>query len=650
MFPKTLTLQNGTRVELEPKMSYMKFNDSISDRSQNSLFKKLKLKRVKHNKRKDDKLTINNSSLGAFVDTGNLSSISYDKLIKEKRIASISPVYYSNKEDINSYFTPLSNVLVLDIEGLVNEKLVDFLLSKSLTINPTRSKYLNGKVLVELKKGVIYDLVSPLNRNKIIRDSFFEKIPLVKPTCWKSNDSMINLQWNLEKIQWHQDFVECKNSAIVSVIDEGCDLNHPDLNFVSSGLNLGTMLPDGSPTGNHGTACAGIASAITDNASGVASVSNTKVLPLAVQTWSDVEIASGINYSAEFGADVISMSFGVYDSWNFWNYNLIDPAIVYANNCNVFMCAATGNENFSTLNRYPSKHPLVLSVGGSNKDDQRKSIGDTSSESWWGASYGLEQYQNSWVGVGVVAPCLEIPTTDILGPSGYSSNDYYNSFNGTSSATPQVAGLAALIKSHYPQASNTSIRQIIEKSAEKVGAYIYSFDYRFPSSSWNQEMGYGRINVRKALKLAADIYGACCDTNCGGDKKKVAFSVQGSKHVSGGPDVQMKFGVVLLNEGSGWANNEFKCPESGCYYFDLNFVKDSYYNGGTLDDVSLYLVKNGTRVSGAAWSGEGAGKRGTGAFSVMLELKKNDVIKVFVHSDGNPTRHVSQYSLTGFNI
>lgn len=631
----------------------LKFNKSFSDRNQKTLLKKLKLKRadlkMKLRNENDFKRSINNNEFGVFVEISSLSISLHKRLIKEKEVHSVHPVYCSNKKDFNTYFSPLSTVLVLDLEDQMNEKLQEYLDSKSIQINQARSKYLNGKILIEFKNSEALDAMSNLKRSKRIKDVYLEKVPFVKPTCWQSSDVLIGLQWNLERIQWHKDFAQCKNSAVVSVIDEGCDLNHPDLSYISAGLNLGSMLPDGSPTGNHGTACAGIASALIDNSMGVASVSNTKVLPLAVSSWSDVEIASGINYSAEFGADVISMSFGVYDSWNFWNYNLIDPAIVFANNANVFMCAATGNENNGSINRYPSKHPLVLAVGGSNRNDRRKSIGDSSSEPWWGANYGIEQYQNSWVGVGVVAPCLEIPTTDRMGNVGYSGNDYFNSFNGTSSATPQVAGLAALVKSHFPQASNTSIRQIIEKSADKVGGYIYSFDNRFPSSSWTQEMGHGRINVRKALKLAGDIFGACCSDGCN-QGTKVAFSVQGSKHVSQGADVQVKFNKVLLNEGSGWSNHEFKCPESGIHYFDLNFVKDAYYHNGTTDDVSLHLLKNGVRVDGSAWSGEGDGKRGTGAFSVLLDLQKNDVIRVFVHSDGGPIRHVAQYSFTGFKI
>src|SRR4051812_37338738 len=57
-----------------------------------------------------------------------------------------------------------------------------------------------------------------------------------------------------------------KVTRLICILDEGCDLGHPDLKFEAAGINLGSMSGDGSPTGDHGTACAGIAAAIVDNA------------------------------------------------------------------------------------------------------------------------------------------------------------------------------------------------------------------------------------------------------------------------------------------------------------------------------------------------------------------------------------------------
>ncbi|HEU4757922.1 MAG TPA: FG-GAP-like repeat-containing protein, partial [Agromyces sp.] len=79
------------------------------------------------------------------------------------------------------------------------------------------------------------------------------------------------------------------------------------------------------------------------------------------------------------------------------------------------------------------------------------------------------------------------------------AGDYEMTFNGTSSATPHVAGIAALIKAYRPDLSNTEIRRRIETTADKVGTVPYANQAGFPNGTRNDEMGYGRVNARRAL-------------------------------------------------------------------------------------------------------------------------------------------------------
>lgn len=104
----------------------------------------------------------------------------------------------------------------------------------------------------------------------------------------------------------------------------------------------------------------------------------------------------------------------------------------------------------------------------------------------------------------MVAPCLEIPTTDRLAGGGYSATDYHDRFNGTSAATPHVAGLAALILSMKPSMTNTQVRSIIESTCDKISPSLYSYAHvaTKPSGTWHEEVGYGRINVERALLAA----------------------------------------------------------------------------------------------------------------------------------------------------
>lgn len=215
-------------------------------------------------------------------------------------------------------------------------------------------------------------------------------------------------------------------------------------------------------------------------------------MPVAFSTWSDMEVAAGIYFATAQGARVISMSFG----WNLWDPAVIDPAIQNAHDHGVVMCAATHNHNSSIT--YPATHPLVIACGASDEVDNRKTPTSPDGEGW-GSNYGPE--------ISVVAPGVHIPTTDRQGSAGYNtsggvSGNYYLAFNGTSAATPHVAGLAALILSVNPSLTNVQVRNIIERTTDKVGSVPYATTPGYPNGTWNEEMGYGRINVLRALKLA----------------------------------------------------------------------------------------------------------------------------------------------------
>jgi hypothetical protein len=123
--------------------------------------------------------------------------------------------------------------------------------------------------------------------------------------------------------------------------------------------------------------------------------------------------------------------------------------------------------------------------------DERKSPASCDGETWWGSNYGN--------GLDVVAPGVKIYATDISGYSGYTLNDYYSHFNGTSSACPQVAGVSALILAVNPELTYYQVREILEGTTDKVPNYDYSNGSSHPNGSWNNEVGYGRINAYNAV-------------------------------------------------------------------------------------------------------------------------------------------------------
>jgi hypothetical protein len=417
----------------------------------------------------------------------------------------IGPVYRSRREPAAAaLFCPLPNVLVVrqTPAGVNGSRGQDRTLravsaearGAKLHEEPEKSKYLPGFRYYVIDNPAEYDAYQLrdqllTSQQEGLLDIQLESMPMLVPSAVVPNDTLYAQQWNMTRIEapagWD---ISTGNAAqVICVLDEGCDLTHPDLQFAATGINLGTMSGDGSPTGPHGTACAGVAAATFNNSAGVAGVAGScHILPLAFQNWTDVEVAAGITYATAHSARVISMSFG----WDAWSHAIIDPAIQAAFNSDIVMCVATHNHNGPIT--YPATNPLVIAVGASDEADNRKSPTSPDGEGW-GSDFGPQ--------IAVVAPGVHIPTSDIQGAGGYVSGDYTSVFNGTSAATPHVAGLAGLVRSAYPSLTNVEVRAIIERTAEKVGP-AYADTPGHPNGTWNQEMGYGRINVRRALDSA----------------------------------------------------------------------------------------------------------------------------------------------------
>jgi thermitase len=405
-------------------------------------------------------------------------------------------------------------------------------LDDSASVDTARSQLLKGFVVIVLSRANAVDVADRIGQLPGVAGGIkLENIPYLSPTscgcggaasqtsqtpdCSPSatvltpNDTFFANQWGLERINAPRAWPisEGDPNVVVAVLDEGVDLTHPDLSLWPISYSTITHTNNGGPVGNHGTACAGIIGARIDNALGVAGLAG-KCRVMAIATvFADTQVAEGLYYAADNGARVVSMSFGVYPSWMIWDFTIIEAALQYAQDKNVVLVAAAGNENQAVC-RFPGSDPRTICIGGSNRDEVRKAIGDTSMESWWGACYGPS--------LDVVAPCLEIPTTDIQGAAGYTPTDYNMRFNGTSSATPHVAALAGLIVSVNPNLSNMDVRKIISESTDKVNvpAYVYAPTAGKPYGTWNDQVGYGRINVERALLLACEeaekCEGPCC--------------------------------------------------------------------------------------------------------------------------------------------
>jgi hypothetical protein len=481
---------------------------------------------------------VNDSTLLTWI--GGTKAPSDKKIAQieaDPNVAWIAPVYTAARSEggPRSYFAVDPTVLVLSeaAAGSVGDPKT---LDAAATIDRTRTNLLKGFVVVNfpnknaieigqrlLESGTVGGIPNAVN---------YENVPYLSPACCGCgggcggtkpddecapartpvipNDPIYPQQWGLQRINAPSAWAITTGdpNIVVAVLDQGVDLLHPDISLYPISYNTVTHLNDGSPIGPHGTACAGIVSGRINSGAGVAGLAGTAKVMAIATGWSDVQVAEGLYFAADNGARVVSMSFGVYPSWMIWNFALIESALQYCYERNLVLVAASGNENIPQ-SRFPGSDPRTICIGGSNRDDVRKSVGDTSSEPFWGACYGSD--------LDVVAPCLEIPTTDQLGPFGYVPGDYDLTFNGTSSATPHVAALAGLILSIHPAVTNVEVREIISSTTDKInaGGYVYLPAGGKPYGTWNSEAGYGRINAERALLAACSSKRKCKDTGPG---------------------------------------------------------------------------------------------------------------------------------------
>lgn len=319
-------------------------------------------------------------------------------------------------------------------------------------------------------------------------------VPTNPPNVVPDADMDVDSAWNV---------TQGDSTVIIAILDTGVDTTHPDIRRVF-GFDFANM--DGNPNddGSHGTACAGIAAAIGNNSLGVSGVAyKCKIMPVkiinAAGSIPGYHVAAlGTIWAYQNGAAVLSNSWGFVGGASSLMLNAINDAARFGRNGKGTVCCyASGNENTSPM-RFPAISPdaEMVIVGGLTPCNLRKSPTDGCSGETWGASFGPT--------LDIVAPCVKIYTTDRVGTVGYSTTDYYNSFNGTSSATPNCAGVCALVISANPNLTRKEVEALISLSAEKVGGYSYTTVKEY--GNWNNEMGYGRLNARLSLALISSMF------------------------------------------------------------------------------------------------------------------------------------------------
>jgi subtilisin family serine protease len=280
----------------------------------------------------------------------------------------------------------------------------------------------------------------------------------------------------------------------IAIVDNGFDLAHPDLNsnivfpydFWASSDKLS---PDGYGF-THGTPCAGVALARASNTGVIGAAPNAKFMPLSGTSFGWRATEQIFEHCIKNGADVISCSWGTVDP-QFALNSVKEAAIRKAvtdgrKGLGSVVLFAVGNDSLDNVSYYAA-HPDVIAVGASTSKDLHAS------------------YSNRGREVTVVAPSNG--DWPIIAPkASWDAGSWFDDkvrsiehthFGGTSSATPLVAGICALILSANPKLTAKQVKDILIKTADKIG---HPSDY--DSKGHSTRYGYGRVNADKAVAEA----------------------------------------------------------------------------------------------------------------------------------------------------
>ena len=269
------------------------------------------------------------------------------------------------------------------------------------------------------------------------------------------NDPGLEKLWGFERMEVDQlyDLLKEKEinpaeKALIAILDTGVDANHEDIadNFRS----LQTKY-DNDPRG-HGTHCAGIAAAVSNNGMGVASfshnnafveVTSIKVLN-AYGSGTQRTIINGIIEAADAGASVISLSLGGRSSDK--KQRAYEEAVAYANKAGAIVVAAAGNAGRNARDFAPVSARGVIGVSAIDEELKLASFSNVVKD----------------IEMGIAAPGVNIYSTI--------PKDQYTSFNGTSMATPYVAGLVGLLKSLRPELNTEEVYDLLHNTGQKTGS------------------------------------------------------------------------------------------------------------------------------------------------------------------------------------
>ena len=298
------------------------------------------------------------------------------------------------------------------------------------------------------------------------------------PAAQATNDRWWKYQWGPKQVHAPKAWAKSRGAGqLIAIVDSGVDRAHPDLDGkIAGGVTFIECAnrPDGCGNGGwrsggpaagapdpHGTHVAGIAAAETDNGIGVAGVAPAaKILAVKVlgeEGGSFEDIAAGIRWSVDHGADVINLSLSADPGVQALTYTGligdVQEAIHYARARNVVVVAAAGNDFVAPLCNTPAFDDGALCVVATDPNELKASY----------SNFGVKPELDV-----VAAPggsgtlfCEDdvISTVPLAAENGFCEDELgtpgYDFYAGTSMSTPHVAGVAALLRAQGKSADKT---------------------------------------------------------------------------------------------------------------------------------------------------------------------------------------------------
>lgn len=444
-----------------------------------------------------------------------------DEIRNNAEVEKGTHVYFA--EGSNRPLVPTGEIYITFQEGTSNEEQQLVLDEYALVISERRSETLVIAKVTDrspnpLKVANFLNDISLVQTAEPDLDTFVDEYDIDLPTDnllsheWhlKNSGRVVDANWNLQKgadakviDAWNRLGNIGSSNVVIAVIDNGFDLTHPDLKGKIHKpfdlWNQSSHVTQGNPSYTHGTPCASVALAAANGNGIVGAAPNAKFMPVSGTSFGLRATEQMFDYCITNGADIISCSWGTTDS-SFSLSPLKEEAIAKAarqgrGGKGCIILYAVGNENENFVNFYAT-HPDVIAVAASTSKDEHATYSNRGKEvtvcapsngdwpilaarAWWdnGLSWETGNYK--------------------FYRDGRNRGDKYKHFGGTSSSTPLVAGICALMLSANPELTAKQVKNILMRTADKIGS-----PSEYDSTGHSNKYGFGKVNADKAVAEA----------------------------------------------------------------------------------------------------------------------------------------------------